>query len=77
MTSCEPTRKPPRNPKPPVRVPLPRQKGGVHEDRTKRPFRRRKHRKRDDPPLRDDDASTPDRTDPQNRRPRRSAWSLT
>jgi hypothetical protein len=28
------------------RVPLPRQTGGVHEDKTKRPFRRRKHKKR-------------------------------
>jgi hypothetical protein len=30
------------------RVPLPRQTGGVHEDKTKRPFRRRKHKKLDD-----------------------------
>ena len=30
------------------RVPLPRQTGGVHEDRTKRPWRRRKHKKRED-----------------------------
>jgi hypothetical protein len=29
------------------RVPLPRQTGGVHEDRTKRPWRRRKHKKED------------------------------
>ncbi|PWT79376.1 MAG: hypothetical protein C5B57_14050 [Blastocatellia bacterium] len=29
------------------RVPLPRQTGGAHEDKTKRPFRRRKHKKRD------------------------------
>jgi hypothetical protein len=29
-----------------VRVPLPRQTGGPHEDKTKRPLRRRKHRKR-------------------------------
>ena len=27
------------------RVPLPRQTGGVHEDKTKRPWRRRKYRK--------------------------------
>jgi hypothetical protein len=30
------------------RVPLPRQTGGVHEDKTKRPWRRRKHKKLDD-----------------------------
>ena len=29
------------------RVPLPRQTGGVHEDKTKRPWRRRKHKKRE------------------------------
>ena len=29
------------------RVPLPRQTGGVHEDKTKRPWRRRKHKKAD------------------------------
>lgn len=28
------------------RVPLPRQTGGAHEDKTKRPARKRKHRKR-------------------------------
>jgi hypothetical protein len=27
------------------RVPLPRQTGGQHEDKTLRPFRKRKHRK--------------------------------
>lgn len=27
------------------RAPLPRQTGGVHEDRLKRPFRKQKHRK--------------------------------
>jgi hypothetical protein len=27
------------------RVPLPRQTGGVHEDKSKRPWRRRKHKK--------------------------------
>jgi hypothetical protein len=26
------------------RVPLPRQTGGAHEDKTKRPWRRRKHK---------------------------------
>jgi len=26
------------------RVPLPRQTGGMHEDKTKRPWRRRKHK---------------------------------
>jgi hypothetical protein len=26
------------------RAPLPRQTGGVHEDKTKRPWRRRKHK---------------------------------
>ena len=30
------------------RVPLPKQTGGAHEDKTKRPFRRRKHKKRDE-----------------------------
>ena len=29
------------------RVPLPRQQGGAHEDKTKRPHRERKHKKRD------------------------------
>jgi hypothetical protein len=28
------------------RVPLPRQVGGAHEDKSKRPFRKEKHRKR-------------------------------
>ena len=37
-------RKKPRRPARP-RVPLPRQTGGVHEDRRKRPHRRRKHKK--------------------------------
>jgi hypothetical protein len=27
-------------------VPLPRQTGGVHEDKTKRPWRERKHKKK-------------------------------
>ena len=31
------------------RIPLPRQTGGVHEDKTKRPWRRRKHRKVEEP----------------------------
>ena len=34
-------RKKPRRP----RAPLPRQRGGAHEDKTKRPDRQRKHRK--------------------------------
>jgi hypothetical protein len=29
------------------RVPLPRQKGGRHEDKTRRPWRERKHKKKD------------------------------
>ena len=29
------------------RVPLPRQTGGAHEDKTKRPWRRRKHKTKD------------------------------
>jgi hypothetical protein len=29
------------------RAPLPRQTGGAHEDKTKRPWRRRKHKKPD------------------------------
>jgi hypothetical protein len=35
------------------RAPLPRQRGGAHEDRSKRPFRREKHKK--DPQRRRDD----------------------
>ena len=54
MTTAAGTR-PPRKPRRP-RVPLPRQRGGPHEDKTKRPPRRRKHRKHDrDPP----DATAP------------------
>jgi hypothetical protein len=36
-----------RSTKPPAkpRAPLPRQTGGVHEDKTRRPWRRRKHKK--------------------------------
>jgi len=34
------------------RVPLPRQTGGVHEDKTKRPWRERKHRKKIDEEVR-------------------------
>jgi len=34
--------------KPKPRVPLPKQTGGVHEDKTKRPWRRRKHKKATD-----------------------------
>jgi len=30
------------------RVPLPRQVGGAHEDKSKRPDRKRKHKKRED-----------------------------
>jgi len=30
------------------RAPLPRQTGGAHEDKTKRPWRRRKHKKSPD-----------------------------
>ena len=41
MASRQPRRKTPARP----RAPLPRQKGGAHEDKTKRTFRRRKHRK--------------------------------
>jgi hypothetical protein len=39
----------PRQRKAPARprVPLPRQTGGVHEDKTKRPWRRRKHKTKD------------------------------
>ena len=48
MTSRQSPRTPSRQPKPRVRVPLPRQKGGVHEDKTRRPFRQRKHRKTED-----------------------------
>jgi len=33
---------------PKVRVPLPRQTGGRHEDKTRRPYRRRKHKGRED-----------------------------
>jgi hypothetical protein len=35
------TRAKPRLP----RAPLPRQTGGIHEDKSKRPFRKEKHRK--------------------------------
>jgi hypothetical protein len=31
------------------RVPLPRQTGGRHEDKTRRPWRDRKHKKREEP----------------------------
>jgi hypothetical protein len=33
------------------RAPLPRQTGGAHDDKTRRPFRKRKHRK---PPAADE-----------------------
>src|SRR5262245_8910213 len=42
-TGSRKTKKPAR-----PRVPLPRQTGGVHEDKTRRPWRQRKHRKRND-----------------------------
>jgi len=38
--------RPPKAPARP-RVPLPRQTGGAHEDKTKRPWRRRKHKTKD------------------------------
>ncbi|HET9360348.1 MAG TPA: hypothetical protein VFO58_11395 [Vicinamibacterales bacterium] len=38
-TSAKAKRRPSR-----PRVPLPRQTGGIHEDKTKRPWRRRKHK---------------------------------
>jgi hypothetical protein len=42
-------RKPKKRKKPALpRAPLPRQTGGVHEDKSKRPWRRRKHKKIDD-----------------------------
>jgi hypothetical protein len=43
----QPSSKRPKRPSRP-RVPLPRQTGGVHEDKTKRPWRRRKHKKSED-----------------------------
>ena len=49
MPRKSPARRPPtsaRAPKP--RVPLPRQTGGVHEDKTKRPWRERKHKGKDE-----------------------------
>jgi hypothetical protein len=39
------TRKPARKPKLP-RAPLPKQTGGVHEDKSKRPYRKQKHKPR-------------------------------
>lgn len=41
MVLCASERKKPRRP----RVPLPRQKGGPHEDKTKRTHRKRKYKK--------------------------------
>jgi hypothetical protein len=38
-------KQPGRKPRLP-RAPLPRQTGGAHEDKTKRPFRKDKHKKR-------------------------------
>lgn len=49
MASRQSPRTPSRPKKPRVRAPLPRQKGGAHEDKTRRSFRRRKHRKNEDP----------------------------
>jgi hypothetical protein len=46
MKTKRPIRRKPRLP----RAPLPRQTGGVHEDKSKRPFRKMKHRK----PMADD-----------------------
>lgn len=48
-----PARARPANAKKPVlpRAPLPRQTGGLHEDKTKRPVRKQKHRR---PPSSDD-----------------------
>jgi hypothetical protein len=40
-------RRPARTKKPKLpRAPLPKQTGGVHEDKTKRPFRKLKHKKK-------------------------------
>jgi hypothetical protein len=39
------TRKPKGKPRLP-RAPLPKQTGGAHEDKSKRPFRKEKHKKR-------------------------------
>ena len=37
----------PNSKKPPLpRAPLPKQTGGAHEDKSKRPFRKEKHRKK-------------------------------
>jgi hypothetical protein len=49
MSQQAPRRKPaaPR-PKKLPRVPLPRQTGGAHEDKTRRPWRERKHKGRAD-----------------------------
>ena len=42
--------KPPRPKRPSrPRVPLPRQRGGPHPDKTKQPFRDRKHKGRSEP----------------------------
>jgi hypothetical protein len=40
-------RRPSRTKKPKLpRAPLPKQTGGAHEDKSKRPFRKEKHRKK-------------------------------
>ena len=44
---AKPSRAPRRPSRP--RVPLPRQRGGPHPDKTKRPFRDRKHKGRTEP----------------------------
>ena len=42
-------RRSPRKAKPKLpRAPLPRQTGGAHEDKSKRPFRKEKHKKKTD-----------------------------
>ena len=43
VASIRPTRK--TSAKPRVRVPLPRQTGGAHEDKTRRPARKQKYRR--------------------------------
>jgi len=41
------TKRQPRSRKPRLpRAPLPKQTGGAHEDKSKRPFRKQKHRKK-------------------------------
>jgi hypothetical protein len=40
------SRRKPKKPRALPRVPLPRQTGGAHEDKTRRPLRKQKHRTR-------------------------------